>query len=62
MHLDRVRGLGDFVELEVVLRDDQPAEEGVDTAYRLLTQLGIGTQHLLAPAYIELLDQKAALR
>ncbi len=62
VHLDRVQGLGDFVELEVVLRDDQPAEEGAVTAHKLLAQLGIGAEHLLAPAYIDLLEQKAALR
>ena len=28
VHLDRVEGLGEFVELEVVLRHDQAAEEG----------------------------------
>src|SRR5271170_1211451 len=39
VHLDRVEGLGDFFELEVVLSDDETTEAGVKTAHELLAKL-----------------------
>ena len=53
MHLDVVEGLGHFLELEVVLRDDESIEQGEATAQRLLTALGIAPAQLLAQAYID---------
>lgn len=58
VHLDRVDGLGEFVELEVVLREDQSAEDGEAVAHSLLEQLGIARSQLLQPAYIDLIEQK----
>jgi len=55
VHLDRVEGLGDFIELEVVLRDGQPDAEGVATAERLMTELGLAGAERLAGAYLDLL-------
>lgn len=55
VHLDKVDGLGDFVELEVVLRDDQPEREGQRIAQDLMRQLEIDEKHLLANAYIDML-------
>lgn len=55
VHLDKVDGLGDFVELEVVLRDDQPEQEGQSIAQDLMRQLEIDEKHLLANAYIDML-------
>ena len=55
VHLDVVQGLGHFLELEVVLRDDESIEQGEATAQRLLTALGIAPAQLLARAYIDLL-------
>ncbi len=55
IHLDEVEGLGNFVELEVVLRDDQPVSAGVELAWRIMHRLGIGEQDLVPQAYIELL-------
>jgi len=55
VHLDRVDGLGDFLELEVVLRDDQAAEEGVAIAHRLLARLEVDATQLVAGAYVDLL-------
>jgi predicted adenylyl cyclase CyaB len=56
VHLDRVEHLGDFMELEVVLRPDQMPEEGQDIAYDIMNQLQIQKKDLLACAYIDLLD------
>jgi len=56
VHLDVVEGLGHFVELEVVLRDDEAATDGEAVAQRLLAALGIGPGQLLEVAYIDLLE------
>ncbi len=55
IHLDVVEDLGDFLELEVVLRDDQDAREGAAIARRLTQQLGVQDTDLIAGAYIDLL-------
>ena len=41
IHLDQVEGLGSFVELEVVLRDDQTAGDGGAIAQQLLGAIGV---------------------
>lgn len=55
IHLDRVEGLGDFVELEVVLQDDEAVQSGVQEAHRLMAQLGIEPAQLVERAYLDLL-------
>lgn len=55
VHLDRVEGLGDFLELEVVLRDGEPAEAGVAEAHALMAQLGVAADALIDGAYVDLL-------
>lgn len=55
IHLDRVEGLGDFVELEVVLRGEQSVVDGEAIAERLMSQLGIARDQRLAGAYLDLL-------
>jgi predicted adenylyl cyclase CyaB len=59
LHLDRVSGLGDFMELEVVLRPDQSDEEGKAIAEALLLALKIEKQQLIEKAYIDLLRDAA---
>ncbi|XP_077035448.1 uncharacterized protein LOC143694181 isoform X3 [Agelaius phoeniceus] len=55
LHLDRVQGLGDFLELEVVLRPEQSEEDGQRLARELLQEFGIGEQDLISGAYLDLL-------
>lgn len=55
VHLDRVEGLGDFVELEVVLSEGQEVGEGLAIARRLMAELGISESQLVDKAYIDLL-------
>ncbi|MDH4061549.1 MAG: class IV adenylate cyclase [Aquincola sp.] len=58
IHLDRVDGLGDFLELEVVLRDDQSEAEGHAIAQQLLDGLGISASQCVAGAYLDLLGAR----
>jgi len=58
IHLDRVDGLGEFMELEVVLRGDQSLAEGERIAERLLAQLGIAASQRVAGAYLDLLARR----
>jgi predicted adenylyl cyclase CyaB len=55
IHLDVVENLGHFLELEVVLRDDEPAEVGVREAEALMKQLGVEPSQLIDRAYVDLL-------
>jgi adenylate cyclase class IV len=55
IHLDRVAGLGDFMELEVVLRDDQSAADGAAIAEALMRDLGLARAERIAGAYVDLL-------
>jgi predicted adenylyl cyclase CyaB len=59
IHLDRVEGLGDFLELEVVLNDDQPLGYGVEIAHQLMTSLAIDEQDLADVAYADLLFKES---
>lgn len=56
VHLDSVEGLGDFVELEVVLRPDQSVSEGTPVAHDLMVKLGVSPGQLVRRAYIDLLE------
>lgn len=55
IHLDRVEGLGDFLELEVVLSEGEAAEAGAAVARDLMQKLGIRPDQLIEGAYIDLL-------
>jgi predicted adenylyl cyclase CyaB len=57
VHLDEVEGLGEFVELEVVLQPQQDAAEGVAVARELMARLGISPSQLVDRAYIDLLEE-----
>jgi predicted adenylyl cyclase CyaB len=61
VHIDQVEGLGDFLELEVVLRPDQSEDEGKHIAEELLTELGIEKNQLIAEAYVDLLPSAHAI-
>jgi predicted adenylyl cyclase CyaB len=58
IHVDKVQGLGDFVEIEVVLRDDEPVEAGVQEAREIMRSLGIDDADLVTTAYVDLLNTK----
>jgi len=58
VHLDRVDDLGQFVELEVVLSDDDRQEDGVEIANEIVQKLGLGNAEQIAVAYADLLAAK----
>ncbi len=54
IHLDDVKDLGQFLELEVVLKDDESADSGVKEAHDLMAKLGIEASQLIEGAYLDL--------
>jgi predicted adenylyl cyclase CyaB len=61
IHLDRVEGLGDFLELEVVLADGESVETGEAIARDLMEKLGIQQDKLIERAYVDLQALNAAV-
>ncbi|HZW81330.1 MAG TPA: class IV adenylate cyclase [Candidatus Deferrimicrobiaceae bacterium] len=59
VHIDEVQGLGDFLELEVVLCPGQSELEGEKIAAALLAEFGISQNELIAEAYVDLLARHA---
>jgi adenylate cyclase class IV len=60
VHLDRVEGLGHFLEPEVVLVDEEPADAGVREAGELMDRLGILPTQLVEGAYLDLMLARQA--
>ena len=60
IHLDQVENLGDFVELEVVLKESESADTGIVEANGLMEILGINHKRLIENAYVDLISEKAA--
>ncbi|MBN3788674.1 class IV adenylate cyclase [Burkholderia sp. Ac-20353] len=59
IHLDRVDGLGDFIELEVVLAPDEEEAAGEAEAHEMFAKLGVPHDDLVAVAYVDLLNADA---
>ncbi|HBH37914.1 MAG TPA: adenylate cyclase [Curvibacter sp.] len=55
VHLDIVEDLGQFMELEVVLQDTEPARAGEHEARQLMQRLGVAATQLIDAAYVDLL-------
>ena len=60
IHLDRVEGLGDFVELEAVATSPGGLEIERDRIEELRAALGIPTELLVAHGYADLLARRGA--
>jgi adenylate cyclase class IV len=56
VHLDDVEGLGQFMELEVVLSAGQPDVDGQAIAQDLMGALGVSPGDLLEGAYMDMLE------
>ena len=57
VHLDDVEGLGQFMELEVVLEEGQSDAEGQRIAEELMSALGVERGDLIDGAYMDLLEK-----
>ena len=58
IHLDEVAGLGSFLELEVVLADGQPPNEGHRIAREIMAALEVRDDDLIEGAYADLLANR----
>lgn len=58
IHLDRVEGLGDFLELEVVMSDGESSRAGEAEVRFLMEQLHIADDDLVEVAYFDLLTER----
>ncbi len=58
IHLDKVEGLGEFLELEVVLKPDQTLSQGKESARQIMETLDLEPEHLVSEAYIDLLEHR----
>lgn len=55
IHLDKVDHLGEFLELEVALEDDESPENAIAQALLLMNDLGISPTQLIEDAYVDML-------
>ena len=60
VHLDDVEGLGQFIELEVVLEQAQSDAEGQKIAEDLMSALGVERGDLIDGAYMDLLERPSS--
>jgi predicted adenylyl cyclase CyaB len=58
VHLDWVHDLGAFLELEVVMRDQEPPDIGMREAHELMERLGVDSTQLVERAYVDLLNDR----
>jgi predicted adenylyl cyclase CyaB len=54
VHLDKVEGLGDYLELEVVLEEGESSDSGIKEAYDIMARLGVGPSQLVEGSYADL--------
>jgi predicted adenylyl cyclase CyaB len=57
IHVDEVKGLGSFLEIEVVLKEQQSDAEGLHIAQTLAKEFGVMENHLIHVACVDLLRQ-----
>ena len=58
VHLDDVEGLGQFMELEVVMQEGQSDAEGQAIAEGLMASLGVARSDRIEGAYIDIFEHK----
>lgn len=58
IHIDDVEGLGHFIELEVMLQENQTTEDGIAIAESIMRQLHIDKRDLIDVACVDLISAK----
>ncbi|XP_058805340.1 uncharacterized protein LOC131672252 isoform X1 [Phymastichus coffea] len=58
IHIDRVLGLGNFMELEVALDYGDDPAKGEEIAKKLMKELGVSDSSLLSGAYLDMVLKK----
>ncbi len=61
VHADKVEELGDFLELEYVMRDDTVQADAMAAVKELMQRLGIEEGDLVGSAYIDLVPKRERL-
>lgn len=56
--LDHVEGLGDYLELEIVVENEEEKEEGLDSILALLAKLGYRKEDIIRTSYLSMLQKK----
>ena len=56
--LDDVRNLGDFIEIEITLKNSKNYEEKVESIFKFIEKLGISRDSTIRKSYLELLLEK----
>jgi ribonuclease HI len=59
IHLDRVAGLGDFAEMETVIRNDNDLDQAREEADKIVKLLGVRPEQIIDKAYLDLILNKA---
>ena len=59
IHIHQVKGLSNFIELEVVLSEGESITEGESEAKELMDHLQIHEQNLIAQAYVDLIIENS---
>ncbi len=54
IHFDKVKNLGNFIELEFVMQDNTSKNEALQTIKNLMEKLEIQDNHLINTAYIDM--------
>ncbi len=57
IHLDEVKNLGTYMELEVVLDAGESVSQGEEVARELMNRLGIDPANLVRGAYVDLINE-----
>ena len=58
IHIDNVESLGDFIELEVEMKDNESIQSGVDIANNLIDYFWIKSKSLIEKSYLDILLSK----
>ncbi|MDL5503887.1 MAG: CYTH domain-containing protein, partial [Candidatus Methanoperedens sp.] len=53
--LDEVRNLGNFIEVEIVVKDTRNYQEKVESIFKFIAKLGIKKESTIRKSYLEMI-------